>query len=218
MKTLESDVNTLSNLEKLSALRDGQLGAADALALVRASLADERLVHEWRSICVVGDVLRAEQSQISAAMLSNATPNSALSQPALQPVMHAAPAEAANDGVFRWKMVAGVAAFAAVGSLVWGLMGKTSPDLQGGAVLASAPAQQASPAQAQQGSVQTVNATAVPNSPGLVAVQASPEAPVMIRDPRLDELLAAHKQFGGVSALQQPAGSLRSASLSTPRQ
>jgi sigma-E factor negative regulatory protein RseA len=35
----------------------------------------------------------------------------------------------------------------------------------------------------------------------------------MIRDPRLDELLAAHKQFGGASALQQPAGFLRNATF-----
>ena len=31
--------------------------------------------------------------------------------------------EAANDAVWRWKMVAGVAAIAAVGSIVWSLAG-----------------------------------------------------------------------------------------------
>lgn len=41
-------------------------------------------------------------------------------------------------------------------------------------------------------------------------------APVMIRDPRLDELLAAHKQFGGASALQMPAGFLRNATFEAP--
>lgn len=33
----------------------------------------------------------------------------------------------------------------------------------------------------------------------------------MLRDPRLDQLLAAHQQLGGASALQKPAGFLRSA-------
>jgi sigma-E factor negative regulatory protein RseA len=53
----------------------------------------------------------------------------------------------------------------------------------------------------------------------LIAVggQIAGQEVTMIRDPRLDELLAAHKQFGGVSALQQPAGSLRSVSLATLR-
>lgn len=39
---------------------------------------------------------------------------------------------------------------------------------------------------------------------------------VMLRDPRLDELLAAHQQLGGVSALQKPAGFLRGATYERP--
>jgi len=35
----------------------------------------------------------------------------------------------------------------------------------------------------------------------------------MIRDPQLDALLAAHRQFGGTSALQMPAGFLRRATF-----
>jgi sigma-E factor negative regulatory protein RseA len=35
----------------------------------------------------------------------------------------------------------------------------------------------------------------------------------MIRDPRLDALLAAHRQFGGTSALQMPSGFLRNATF-----
>jgi hypothetical protein len=31
----------------------------------------------------------------------------------------------------------------------------------------------------------------------------------MLRDPQLDALLAAHRQFGGTSALQTPTGFLR---------
>jgi sigma-E factor negative regulatory protein RseA len=38
----------------------------------------------------------------------------------------------------------------------------------------------------------------------------------MIRDPRLDELLAAHRQLGGASALQAPAGFLRNATFEAP--
>ena len=39
---------------------------------------------------------------------------------------------------------------------------------------------------------------------------------VMLRDPRLDELMAAHKQFGGTSALQMPSGFLRNATFDGP--
>ena len=38
----------------------------------------------------------------------------------------------------------------------------------------------------------------------------------MIRDPQLDELLAAHRQLGGASALQMPAGFLRNATFEGP--
>jgi sigma-E factor negative regulatory protein RseA len=40
---------------------------------------------------------------------------------------------------------------------------------------------------------------------------------VMLRDPQLDELLAAHRQLGGGSALQTPAGFLRNATFDAPR-
>ena len=38
----------------------------------------------------------------------------------------------------------------------------------------------------------------------------------MIRDPGLDEMLAAHRQLGGASALQTPAGFLRNATFEAP--
>jgi sigma-E factor negative regulatory protein RseA len=179
---LKSDA---SQAELLSALHDGQLDAASAQALVRASLADDSLMLQWRSMSAISAVF----SQGSATT------------PATQPLQVARPQEAANDGIFRWKMVAGIAALAAVGSIVWGLAGQQA--VPSGAQLA-----QLAPAPTtQQASVITVQANGA----------AGQEPLVMIRDPRLDELLAAHKQFGGMSALQQPAGSLRSASLVSQR-
>jgi sigma-E factor negative regulatory protein RseA len=86
-----------------------------------------------------------------------------------------------------------VAALAAVGSVLWSLVG-----LQGSPTGAQL-AQRSGPAPAVV-------------APPVVAA-AQEVAPVMIRDPRLDELLAAHKQFGGASALQQPAGFLRNATF-----
>jgi sigma-E factor negative regulatory protein RseA len=44
----------------------------------------------------------------------------------------------------------------------------------------------------------------------------SPAGP-MVRDARLEEMLAAHKEVGGMSALQVPSGFLRNATFETPR-
>jgi len=58
-------------------------------------------------------------------------------------------------------------------------------------------------------------------APGPQLAQAAPPeqaaAPVMIRDPQLDELLAAHRQLGGNTALQHPSGFLRNATFEVPR-
>jgi sigma-E factor negative regulatory protein RseA len=38
----------------------------------------------------------------------------------------------------------------------------------------------------------------------------------MIRDPQLDEFMAAHRQLGGASMLQMPAGLVRNATFEGP--
>ena len=198
MKTIE--LESISLQEQLSALHDGQLDALQTLALVNASLDDDKLMQQWRSMSAISQVLREQQGGLALPAVSVASvPQSA------SPVV--APQEAANDGIFRWKMVAGVAAMAAVGSLVWGLLGASGEKagLSQAGVMAS---NQAVPA-----------ASPAANGQNMMAVggQAAGQDALMIRNPRLDELLAAHKQFGGVSALQQPAGSLRSVSLASQR-
>ncbi|MGA8516334.1 MAG: sigma-E factor negative regulatory protein [Burkholderiaceae bacterium] len=190
--------------EQLSALADGELDMAQTSSLVQASRADASLMQTWASYHAIGQALRGHASDAARVHTRTvvtgvtATPTSLnavpVSMPSVQPV--AVPPMAANDSVFRWKLVAGVAAFAAVGSMVWALVGtQGSPT---GAQLA----QRAAPAPA-------VLATA----PTPVESVPTEAVPVMIRDSRLDELLAAHKQFGGASALQQPAGFLRNATF-----
>lgn len=193
-------------MEQLSALADGELGPEQAAALVQASRQDASMLQTWGSYHAIGDALRAHARD---AQTSGAKPLTAqLPQWAEQPAvpLSSRPA-AANDALFRWKLVAGVAALAAVGSVVWALVGA-----QGGPVSAQL-AQRSGPAAT---AVATASADAVPASPAAAnaaAANAAESAPVMIRDARLDELLAAHKQFGGASALQQPAGFLRNATF-----
>ena len=163
--------------QQLSALTDNELDAQQTRDLLLSCGQDSQLMDTWASYQTIGDVLRAN----SAASVAARVPVSAIT---LQPTIRKLPA-AANDTVFRWKMVAGFAAVTAVGSILWATVG-TPVGVDG----------------AQLAQVSVAPPTAV--ATGDV---------IMIRDPRLDDLLAAHKQFGGASALQQPAGFLRNATF-----
>ncbi len=129
-----------------------------------------------------------------------------MQRPDAQAAVQAAPAAplvpargaSANDAQFRWKLVAGLASVVAVAALSWSAL---VPAGGGG---------QAAPLLAQA-------VPAVQGAPGVQAVaMAGPGRQVMMRDPRLDQLLVAHKQFGGTSALQMPAGFLRNATYEEP--
>lgn len=195
--------------EQLSALADGELDLAQTRAVVQASRADASLMHTWASYHAIGQVLRGhasdaarvqQQAPVGSAMVVPASMQAVpVRAPSVQPEQlrrDAAHRPAANDAVFRWKLVAGVAAFAAVGSMVWALVGT-----------------QGSPTSAQLAQRAAPAPTVVATAPAPAESKPAEAAPVMIRDPRLDELLAAHKQFGGASALQQPAGFLRNATF-----
>ena len=200
--------NALAQSEQLSALYDGQLSEQQAFELVRVSLQDEGLLQQWSSMSAIGHTLHQGAGQLtwlSEPERIALDPNAASTATSDAHPMHAA--TASNDG--RWQMVAGVCALAAVGSLIWGTLGASGEGTPASASLASR----------QPSAVVQANASVrVPTGSAAVALGAgeSQEA-TMIRNPRLDELLAAHRQFGAVSALQQPAGSLRSVALPTPR-
>lgn len=216
---MNNDVMTTKR-EQISALADGQL-RGDAFADAIACTGDDEGLATWQLYHLVGDVLRSNElaradsgnvllSRLREQMAQEAPvlrPAALVSEPALGVVAQAR-LPAANASVFRWKMVAGVASLAAVAAIGWSSVGI----LQGGggvsgAQMASvgAPVIQAAPA--PQGVMQP--------SP-MIAVAENEGQQVMIRDPRLDELLAAHKQFGSTSALQMPAGFLRNATFATP--
>jgi sigma-E factor negative regulatory protein RseA len=98
--------------------------------------------------------------------------------------------KAANDAHIPWKWVAGFASVIVVGAASWSVVG----EIQG---LSS----QRQLAQADGAGSSTV------------LVDTSNDGQVMIRDPRLDRLLMAHRQSGGASALQVPSGFLRDATF-----
>lgn len=205
-----NDLNSLSR-ERVSALVDGRLqGDACAQALDDV-LSDPQSLQIWHAYHVVGDVMRSPELAPSAsdhAFLAKLELRLAQEpeRPRLSDIdnVPATPRRAgiastdravpsANASVFRWKMLAGVACTALVG--VVGLSLWTQTGQQSGAQLASQ---------------NRISPT--------VALVATTEAGggAMLRDPRLDELMAAHRQLAGHSALQVPAGFLRNATFEGP--
>ncbi|MDM7457129.1 MAG: sigma-E factor negative regulatory protein [Tepidimonas sp.] len=190
--------------EWLSALFDGECQPLQALsALDGADPGDDRAT--WDAYRCIGDALRAQASRAETGA-DPAFVRAVMAQVAAQPVpprsdaptvvVHPQPL-AANDAVFRWKVAAGVAALAAVLAVAW----------QVGVVPGVV---ETAPRMAQAEPPQTQAVTAGPPS------AATPVPAAVVRDPQLEELIAAHRQWGGASALQSSAGFLRAASYDVP--
>ena len=216
MSNLSSIPSEPLTCELLSALADGELAGAEfAVALEACNRYGDAAFASWSSYHLIGDVLRSPASGLRAADAQFiARFNQRLNRPLggqahdqgardysafVEPVAHHTQPTtisgrnrrtASNDGSFRWKLVAGFASLAAVASVAWNLSSVSSP--------ASTP---------QLAQVQ------VPLQPVLVA---SPQGPVL-RDVRLEELLAAHRQIGGRYPIQESSGFLRNATFEASR-
>jgi sigma-E factor negative regulatory protein RseA len=192
-------MKAMQTQEMVSALADGQL-QGDAFAQgVEVAARDPAAREAWHTYHLIGDVLRSAElaaGTVPAAFLSRfqlrlqqeaqVDGRSAAEGRVARPVrQEAAQRVASNDADFRWKLVAGFASLTAIVAIGWTAAG----DLR------------AKPEPAQMAAA------------GSGLMLASGERGVMIRDPRLDEFLAAHRQLGGASALQAPAGFLRNATF-----
>ncbi|RYF64155.1 MAG: anti-sigma factor, partial [Comamonadaceae bacterium] len=109
----------------------------------------------------------------------------------------------------RWKLVAGAASIAAAAAIGWTWIGSNA--VPSGAQLA-----QQQPATVN--SVLAVAGTPAPSGPSILTptrvLVGNGQAQVMLRDPRLDELLEAHQQVSGSS--QVTSGLLRNATFEAP--
>lgn len=199
MRKVDS-MNKMDNSELISALADGQLRGEEFARGVQAATADAAALRTWQAYHLVGDVLRSRE------LAATASPDQFLER--LRARLHAEQAPrpqapvatvtaqpgrpAANDASLRWKLVAGFATVAAMAAIGWTVVGSGLPG-SGQPQLASAPG---------------------PTSGA--ALVAGNEQGAMIRDPKLDQFLAAHRQFGSANALQAPAGFLRNATFEGP--
>ena len=205
----QDDAGHLSQEQLLSALVDGEVDDEQVAALFAAHDDTEAVLVKWHSYQVIRDALRGDGAagsvaQAPADFLAGVRLRLQSEGPVdVLPIPHAMPARvhapAANDAVFRWKLVAGLASLAAVMAVSWTVL---SGAPSGSGVAAPQLAGVSTPAPA------TVTASVV--QPSTTVVVNTGQGP-LIRDARLEELLAEHRQNGGMSALQMPTGFIRSA-------
>lgn len=231
--------------EQISALADGQLQGIELAAAMDLAASDDDARANWHLYHLVGDVLRSGElaapsghdrdfvGRLRGRLEAEPAAPRRISRPPEAVVIADAidrtpaadqgrptPLEAANDSSLRWKWVAGLASLAAVAAIGWNALGALSPASGGSSLAQARPVQVPVPAAATVAASpspspspsESSSATASPDAP-LVSVG----APAMIRDARLDELMAAHRQFGGTSALQKPSGFLRNATFEGAR-
>lgn len=204
--------------EQVSALCDGSLDAQALDALLARCSDDDEVQARWHGYQLIGEVLRGQRDvapscapsdflqRLHAGLAADASAPGAMpvaDQPLLQ-----VRGEAANDNVFRWKLVSGLASVVAVAAIGWNLLAVTSPAGSGNAQLV-----QMAPAVVPVASPAPAAAAATPASPAADArplVVATPQGR-LIRDAALERLLAEHRQHGGVSAFQTSTGFIRNA-------
>jgi sigma-E factor negative regulatory protein RseA len=184
----------------ISALVDGELSPAELSSLLDRPGGCSEWHGDWQTYHLIGDVLRGSEPALAsrAGKVDFLQALGTRLREEVQPVQTApTPAvvvrgPAANDAVFRWKLVAGLASLAAVAAVGWSLVAPGGAQVPAGPQLAG-----------------TKPAPVVAEAPQAVVVQ-TPQGQ-MVRDPRLEQLLSEHRQYGGMSALQMPAGFLRNA-------
>ena len=185
-------------LERISALVDGRLPADEWAQAMDAMAEDPQAVQTWHAYQLIGDVMRSDALAPTARELDFC--GRLASRLAMEPSRIAiAPAAAqsvlpvvtsANDASVRWKWLAGMS-FSALMAIV----------VAGGWKVA------------EQGSADMARADSPSAAVVAQQVATGSEPAVMVRDPELDALMAAHQQLGGHSAFQMPSGFLRNATF-----
>lgn len=218
---------TMTAREQVSALADGHLQGEDLALAIEAVCAQEDARGAWHAYHLVGEVLRSgthapctDTDAFLTRFQQRLAAEPSVVRPAVVPLAPASAvpavrrkADAANEPVFRWKLVAGAASLMAVAAISWTLVGN-------GAAVPS-PAAQLAATQPPSAANSVLAAAAVsgqaPAAPALAptrVVIGNGNPQVMLRDPRLDQLLEAHQQAGGAS--QMPSGFLRNATFEGP--
>lgn len=200
--------------EHVSALCDGELDHRSLDTLLAGYGSHDEVQAQWWRYQLIGEVLRGQATPPAVAaprdFLAALNDRLDAEQPPQALVSASSPGPsvrrpAANDAVFRWKLVSGLASVVAVAAVGW-------------TVLTSAPQGAAGPVLAQ-GSTAAPAATVAVAQPRAAAELPAATRPVVVstsqgkvlRDPALERLLAEHRQHGSMSAFQASTGFIRNA-------
>jgi sigma-E factor negative regulatory protein RseA len=194
-----SNTPLLTLNERLSALADGELPAEDIGSVLDALEADPTAYEVWTTQHACAAAIRGEQIHAASgevefwAVLQKRLDAETMlpwsQQP--QPVTRASLTPVANEPFWKMRYVASLAMVFAVGGMTAVLWPSSTPEESIAAVVAEP-------------------ATAV------AEIAAISDGSVMLRNPELDALMAAHQQMGGHSAWQATSGFLRSATYERP--
>lgn len=190
--------DSLTMQERLSALADGELCADDIGALLDAMEAAPEAYEAWALHHANAAAIRGER--ISSASGDIAFWQSVQDQLEAEPILAVttipvpqvvrSAAKVANEPFWRIRSVASLAIVFAVGGLA--------------AVLWP-----------EGGGQENLAVSATGPAPAVAAIPVV-DGNVMLRNPELDALMAAHQQMGGHSAWQAPSGFLRNATYERP--
>ncbi|WP_309626375.1 RseA family anti-sigma factor [Methylibium sp.] len=212
------DKNKFAALEALSALADGEADASTAATVSVLWRNDARMRERWHRYQLIGDAMRSDElggrgddAEFVSKLRARLAQEPVVLAPAAMPTTARNDARRASGVMRRWAPPAAIAAgFLAVAGALTVTRLSTPPPA--GPPLALAPvaatAQSAAPAVVVQAPIAAPTVAVADVQPERVAPSGR-----VIRDARLDQYLAAHKQFGGSSALGVPSGFLRSATF-----
>ncbi len=185
--TQHDTMRNASNHERISALVDGRLQGEEFAQAMSEMASQPDAAVTWQVYHLVGDVLRSED--LAGGSHSSDFLARLERKLAIEPV----PAVVALDMPMP---VAVTQSSANADVMRW----KWAAGLVASALVAVVGI-----GQWNQSTTSSLQATAAPA-----------DAQILLRDPQLDALMAAHQQLGGHSALQTPSGFLRNATFERP--
>lgn len=202
--------------EALSALVDGEADAGVAASASARWRDDAATRARWHSYQLIGDALRSDElggrgrdAEFLLALRKRLEQEPTVVAPtaSLRPIR-----SRRVVALRRWAPPAAIAAgfLAVAGALT--VTRVSSPPPASPQLVQATPAVVAQPVPV----VAAASAVVVETLARAVPERAEPATGVLIRDARIDQYLAAHKQFGGSSALGVPSGFLRSATYEVP--
>lgn len=196
---------TMNDHEIVSALADGQWQGDEFVRAVNLLESSPEHGSTWHAYHAIGDMMRTgacpaierdtaflQRLRLTLAqepwpVTSESPVATAVAERGVETPGKAMPAS--NDALFRWKAWGGIVSVLAISFVAWQLStGADEP----------------------RGLAQQAPSTAPTQA---LAQNESSDSLAMIRDPRLDALLAAHRQLGGTSAFQNSTGFVRSATF-----